>query len=168
MRRSCRELSVFDSNAIQSRRLASLPSFLDQVLPTHLNGCFVVSLGDGQIKMIDCRESQRFSSSWTTDFSRKKSVCPPFDSSLGQTNHAGSGKAERTARSLPVCIFFFFFFAPLHGGHRYSEHTLFLHYRKAVSELPFVLYPPIPYPRFPHLHAAILLSCFSSLVALHS
>lgn len=80
-------------NAIQSRRLASLPSFLDQVIPTHLNS-FVVSLGDGQIRMIDCRESQRFSSSWTTDFSKKKSVELPFACSLGQTNHAGFGKAQ--------------------------------------------------------------------------
>ena len=116
--------------------------------------------------MIDCRESQRFSSSWTTDFSKKKSVWLPSACSLGQTNHAGFGKAQWTACCLPVFFLVFVFLAPLHGSHWYSKHALLLHYWKAISELPFILYSPIPDPRSPHLHAALLLGCFPSSLPL--
>ena len=36
--------------------------------------CFLVSLADGKMKMIDIRESGRFTSNWTTDVIQRKSI----------------------------------------------------------------------------------------------
>ena len=129
-----------------------LPSFLEQVIPIQ-DTSFVVSLGDGQIKMIDCREPQRFSSSWTTDFSKKKIVGPAFECSLGQTNHAGSCEAQRAARRVPVPILG----ARVSRSHRHSKHALFLHHWEAISDLHLLLRSPVPDRRSSHLVAAFFL-----------
>ena len=78
-------ISLFNIHTIQSHSIATLPYFVDQVIPGSYSSssslllvtstnCFLVSLADGKMKMIDIRESGRFTSNWTTDVVQRKSI----------------------------------------------------------------------------------------------
>lgn len=83
-RRACRELSLFDIHSIQARTLATLPYFIDMVLPcrsfivhlikAHMSSCYFVSMADGKLKQIDCRIPNKCSSKWTIDSIQRRAV----------------------------------------------------------------------------------------------